>query len=97
MGAFNTGFDSLNLHRPTLALWISPPPWCTSMQGLTLVHLSAQLERFLWDEGSLVHLSAQRKRFLWDRGSAEAVFEGYQGVLGGVLGVFLCQKGLRLS
>jgi len=27
----------------------------------------------------------------------KAVFEGYQGVLGGVLGVFLCQKGLRLS
>jgi len=45
-----------NLRRYTemmpLAADTMPSPWaCTKWQGLTLVHFSAQLKRFLWDRG----------------------------------------------
>ena len=57
IGAFNTGFDTVNLHRPTLfaasALKISSRSADMTtkplMQGLTLVHFSAQRKQLLWD------------------------------------------------
>jgi len=50
VGAFNTGFDGVNLHCPSLANR-SPAPsavaWVAHWQGLTLVHFPAQPEPFL--------------------------------------------------
>ena len=47
------------------------PLTMTYEQGLTLVHFSAQLERFLWDKGCMQGL------FRWCVGG----FRGYEGVL----------------
>jgi len=52
-------------------------------QGLTLVHFSAQRERFLWDRGAF-------------RGRLEGVWQ-VLGVFMGCLQCILCQKRLRLS
>ena len=63
MGAFDTGFDRVNLHRLTMRADSPRDPTSSSLhdmygpsvaparQGLTLVHFSAQLERFVWDKG----------------------------------------------
>jgi len=52
---FQHGFDRVKLHRPTMAPYTpasttTAVPW---MQGLTLVHFSAQCERFLWYRGCI--------------------------------------------
>ena len=58
-----------------------------SNQGLTLVHFSAQLKRFLWHRGCTVGVF---------RGSLGGVYEMLEGIMG-YLGCILCQKRLRLS
>jgi len=53
--AFNSGFDTGKLHRPTmmmgsLEIWMVHPgrgPYLALYQGLTRVHSSAQLKRLL--------------------------------------------------
>jgi len=74
IGAFNTGFDTVNLQRPTryelcsLFWWscsMSSVAWITSKQGLTLVHFSAQPKPFLVTEATAsVHFSAQPETLL---------------------------------
>jgi hypothetical protein len=58
-------------------------PRTATCQGLTLVHFSAQRERFLWDRGAC-------------RGCILGVFKRCQEGLGGAQGVF-CQTQLKLS
>ena len=51
MGALNTGFHIVNLHRPTTAMSTPVPSRASAVdQGLTFVHLSAQRKRFWWDK-----------------------------------------------
>jgi hypothetical protein len=51
MGAFNTGFDTVNLHRPTteysasITSSVTSSPRTAGRQWLTLVHVRAQLEQ----------------------------------------------------
>jgi len=72
------------LMLPMLPLAPMPPPTLlAAAQGLTLVHLSAQHKRCLWDRGAF-------------RGFSR-VFRGCQGVSEGIQGVCSCQKRLRLS
>ena len=64
--------------------------FCTWMQGLTLVHFSAQLKRIMWDGGA----------FRDCLGGVQQVCRRCQGVLRsirGCSGCMLCQKLLRLS
>ena len=59
-----------------------------SRQGLTLLHFSTQLKRFLWDRGCIEGLCRV------------VLFRRYKGFLGGIKGCpggTLCQKQLRLS
>ena len=56
-------------------------------QGLTLVHVSAQRERFLWDRVCFQGLCT---------GCPGGVYEVF-GSIRGRLGCILCQKRLRLS
>jgi hypothetical protein len=84
MGAFSTGVDTANLHRPTLpvsrlraasALSSSPIATAFSSQGLTLVHFSAQPKPFLVTEATAnVHFSAQPKPFLVTEATASVHF-----------------------
>jgi hypothetical protein len=57
LGAFNTGFDRVNLHRLTTEH--------------TSVNASTQLSRAASDQGlTLIHFLAQRKHILWDTSGA---------------------------
>ena len=53
------------------------------VQGLTIVHFSAQLKRFLWNRGCM-------------KGLLRGCLGGVMGH-GGCVGCVLCQKRLRLS
>jgi len=66
--------------------WCSPRAaslFVTGNQGLTLVHVSAQRKRFVWDRGAF-------------RGEFRGCLGGVRG-FEGCRGCVLCQKRLRLS
>ena len=82
-------FSFLARFHPVARFRLLPPFQSSWIQGLTLVHFSAQLKRILWDRGALRGCS----------GGGQEVFRICQGVLRsirGCLGCILCQKRLRL-
>jgi len=50
------GFDAVSLHHPTTiglsTAHVRNEQLTTPRQGLTLVHVSTQLKRILWDRGA---------------------------------------------
>ena len=68
----------------------------TFNQGLTLVHFSAQLERFLWDRGCAQGVfGACLRGVLWGfrgyLGVVQGVFRGLGGIRGCAEGVFVSE------
>jgi hypothetical protein len=103
MGAFNTNFETVNLHHLTvLPAGVSPAPararTMPCMAPAALLRMAVDTEfspatSTTDQELTLVHFSAQSKRFLWDRGCIYELSQGFRGCLRCVL----CIKWLRLS
>ena len=80
LSSFNTGFKTVNLHRPTTApahaanAPLRPPPTCSAPN--TTPAPTTPTGPTPSQGLTPVHCSAQCKRFLWDRGCIWGLFRG---------------------